>query len=255
MATLGVQMFTLRKYTQNEADLDKALKRLKDIGYRAIQVSAFGDIPAETTAELCARHGVGICATHVSWDRFQNDLENVINEHQLWQCRHTAIGMIPPDTYLSMAGMEQFLTELKPVVAGLSAANMTFSYHNHAHEFVHFDGKPWLQQLLENSVEDELCFELDTHWIVAGGADPVQWIHRVGDRQPLLHLKDFRLSPEYKRQFAAIGDGNLNWSAILEAAGQYPIDYYLIEQDSCYGEDEFGCLERSYRYLSGCGLS
>jgi sugar phosphate isomerase/epimerase len=99
-----------------------------------------------------------------------------------------------------------------------------------------------------------LCFELDTHWIVAGGADPVQWIHRVGDRQPLLHLKDFRITAEYKRQFAAVGDGNLNWKAILNAAGEHSIDYYLIEQDSCYGEDEFACLERSYRYLSERGL-
>jgi sugar phosphate isomerase/epimerase len=255
MAELGVQMFTLRKHTQNAQDLDKALKRVRDIGYRVIQVSAFGDIAPHTTAELCARHGLTIGGTHVSWDRFRTDLDAVISEHQLWGCRHAAVGMIPPDTYLSLPGLAQFLDELRPVVQGLAAEGLTFSYHNHAHEFVHFDGKPWLQRALQDSAPGELCFELDTHWIVAGGADPVQWIHRVGERQPLLHLKDFRLNAEYKRQFAAIGDGNLNWAAILEAAGQYPIDYYLVEQDSCYGEDEFACLERSYRFLCEHGLS
>ncbi len=250
MAELGVQMFTLRKYTQNAADLDKALKRVAEIGYRVIQVSAFGDITPENTAELCARHGLTIGATHVSWDRFRHDLEAVIEEHRLWNCRHSAVGMIPPDTYLSLAGLDQFVGELQPVLEGLSAEGMTFSYHNHAHEFCHFEGIPWLQAAIENSAAADLCFELDTHWIVAGGADPVQWIHKVGDRQPLLHLKDFRLSEEYKRQFAAIGDGNLNWAAILQAAAQYPIDYYLIEQDNCYGEDEFACLERSFRFLT-----
>ena len=248
MAQLGVQMFTLRKYTQNTDDLDKALKRVADIGYRVIQVSAFGDIAPETTAELCARYGLTIGGTHVGWDRFRNDLEAVIDEHKLWNCRHTAVGMIPPDTYLSLAGLEQFVEELQPVLKGLSAASMTFSYHNHAHEFFHFEGVPWLQAALESPAAAQMCFELDTHWIVAGGADPVQWIHKVGDRQPLLHLKDFRLSDEYKRRFAAIGDGNLNWA-------QYPIDYYLIEQDSCYGEDEFLCLERSYRFLAEQGLT
>ena len=33
MAILGVQMFTLRKYTQTENDLDAALAKIKDIGY------------------------------------------------------------------------------------------------------------------------------------------------------------------------------------------------------------------------------
>jgi sugar phosphate isomerase/epimerase len=254
MAELGVQMFTLRKYTRNEEDLDRALKRVRDIGYRVIQVSAFGDIPADAIAELCARHGLTVGGTHVSWDRFRDDLDAVIEEHQLWGCRHAAVGMIPPDAYLSLEGLARFVAELEPVLAGLSAAGMTFSYHNHAHEFVHFDGRPWLHWLLEDEAAADLCFELDTHWIVAGGADPAAWIHLVGGRQPLLHLKDFRITPEYKRQFAAIGDGNLNWDAILGAAADYPIDYYLIEQDSCYGEDEFACLERSFRFLSERGL-
>jgi sugar phosphate isomerase/epimerase len=71
----------------------------------------------------------------------------------------------------------------------------------------------------------------------------------------LLHLKDFVMNAEFKRNFAAVGDGNMNWSAILDAAQQYPINYYFIEQDSCYGEDEFACLERSFRFLSQQGLS
>jgi len=132
---------------------------------------------------------------------------------------------------------------------------MTFSYHNHAHEFVHFDGKPWLGHLFDESSPEDLKMELDTHWVVAGGGDPVQWIERCGERMPLLHLKDFKVNEEYKRQFAAIGDGNMNWAAILGAAGKFPIDYYFVEQDSCYGEDEFDCLARSYAFLSGFGLS
>lgn len=253
--TLGVQMFTLRKYTQNAEDLNQALEKVADIGYRSIQVSAFGDIPAGTVAELCDAHGLEIGGTHVGWDRFRNDLDAVIEEHQLWNCRHSAIGMIPPDTYLSMEGLSQFLSELEPVAAKLAEHGIDFSYHNHAHEFVHFDGKPWLQHLLEQAPAEMLKMELDTHWVVAGGGDPVPWIHRCGDRMPLLHLKDFRLNADYKRNFAAIGDGNMNWSAILEAAAQHPINYYFIEQDSCYGEDEFACLKRSFDFLHGHGLS
>lgn len=255
MPKLGVQMFTLRRYTRSEPELRKALERVRDIGYSAIQVSAFGDIDPAFTATTCQELGLEIGGTHVSWDRFTGDLDTVISEHALWRCRHTAIGMIPPKTYLSLEGLDRFLDELAPVADGLAASNMTFSYHNHSHEFLHFEGRPWFEHLLERSTPERLKIELDTHWVVAGGGDPVDWIHRCGDRMPLLHLKDFVINDEFKRNFAAIGDGNMNWPAILEAASEYDIEYYFIEQDDCYGEDEFACLERSFNFLNSRGYS
>lgn len=251
-ATLGVQMFTLRKYTQNLQDLERCLARVRQIGYPSIQVSGFGDIAAEQVARLCEKHELAIGGTHVAWERFQEDLDRVIAEHELWGCRHAAIGMVNPKTYLSLEGLTRFLNELAPIAERLSAHGMDFSYHNHAHEFLHFDGKPWLQHLLERAPPQLLKMELDTHWIVAGGGDPVAWIQTCGERMPLLHLKDFTVNAEFKRNFAAIGDGNMNWPAILAAAAAQPIEYYFVEQDSCYGEDEFDALARSFRFLTSC---
>ncbi len=249
-ATLGVQMFTLREFTQDEKSLDECLKKVSDIGYRSVQVSAFGaDVAPERTAELCEKYGLAIGGTHVSWDRFRQDIDAVIAEHKLWGCQHTAIGMIPPAEYLSLEGMNRFLEEAAPVTKALGDAGISFSYHNHSHEFLQFDGKPWLAHLYERASEINLKMELDTHWIVAGGGDPAAWVDRCGDDMPLLHLKDFRVNEEFKRRFAPVGDGNMNWSAILAAAAKHPIEYYFIEQDNCYGEDPFACLERSFNYL------
>lgn len=255
MADIGVQMFTLRNYTQTEDDLKRTLEKVSDIGYESIQVSAFGKIDPERTRALAEEFSLQIGGTHVGWDRFKADLDDVIAEHKLWKCRHTAVGMIPPQDYLSMDGLTRFLDELAPIATGLAEAGISFSYHHHAHEFLHFEGKPWLAHLFEQAPPEQLNIEIDTHWVVAGGGDPIQWIHNCGQRMPLLHLKDFTLNAEYKRQFAAIGDGNLNWDGILSAAEQYPIDYYFIEQDNCYGEDEFDCLARSFNFLSRRGMT
>lgn len=252
--TLGVQMFTLRKYTQSADDLALALDRIREIGYRSIQVSAFGDIDADTVARLCRERELDIGGTHVAWDRFRFDTDSVIEEHKLWDCQHAAIGMIPPKTYLSMEGLERFLGELEPVASKLEENGIDFSYHNHAHEFRHFDDKPWLAHLYDTAPPAQLKAELDVHWIMAGGADPVDWISRVGDRMPLLHLKDFALNDEGHRIFAAVGQGNMNWPAILAEAGKHDIRYYFVEQDSCYGADEFDCLAQSYRFLTKHGL-
>jgi len=36
-----------------------------------------------------------VVATHMAWDRFNNDLDAVIEEHKLWGCPHPAIGGLP----------------------------------------------------------------------------------------------------------------------------------------------------------------
>jgi sugar phosphate isomerase/epimerase len=251
---LGVQMYTLRKFTQDLASLDDALRRVREIGYRSIQVSGLGAIAPGQVADCCARYELEIGGTHVAWDRFLNDLDGVIAEHRLWNCRHAAIGMIPPAEYLSLDGLDRFVTELAPVAERLAEHGIDFSYHNHAHEFVHFDGRPWLAHLLERASAEQLKVELDVHWVAAGGGDPAAWISACGARMPLLHLKDFKLNGEFKRIFAPVGEGNLNWPAILAAAAAQPIDYYFVEQDACYGEDEFDCLRRSYEFLRAAGL-
>ena len=254
MAKLGVQMYTLRKFSQTADDLKMALERIREIGYRSIQVSAFGDIPATTVAELCRQNELDIGGTHIAWDRFRYNIDRVIEEHEMWGCRHTAVGSIPAKTYLTMEGLKTFIAEATPVAEQLADAGITFSYHNHNHEFLHFDGKPWLTHLYELS-PDLIKAELDTHWIVAGGGDPVAWINDCGARMPLLHLKDYAVNAEFQRVFAAIGRGNMNWNAIIGAAMQHPIEYYFIEQDNCYGEDEFECLAQSFEFLSDFGLT
>ncbi len=248
-AKLGVQMFTLRQYTQNAQDLNEALGKVRAIGYDAVQVSAFGDIPPSEVASLCTHHGLEIGGTHVSWDRFRNDLAAVIEEHVLWDCKHTAVGMIPPADYLSLQGLQTFLDELKPIAAALTQAGIDFSYHHHSHEFLHFDDQPWLGHLINQAPSELLKIELDTHWVVAGGGDPVDWINRVGHRMPLLHLKDFTVNDSFKRIFAPVGKGNMNWPVILAAAAKHPIEYYFVEQDNCYGENEFDCLRESFDFL------
>ena len=47
MAEIGVQMFTLRRWTQTIEELREALARVKEIGYDTIQASAFGPMPVE----------------------------------------------------------------------------------------------------------------------------------------------------------------------------------------------------------------
>ena len=70
-----------------------------------------------------------------------------------------------------------------------------------------------------------------------------------------IHLKDFaydRFAGESK--MAAVGEGNINFDRVFEAAQKAGTRYMLVEQDNCNGEDPFDCLARSYAYLKSKGF-
>ena len=251
---LGAQLYSVRKFTQTIEDVAETFRKVAGIGYTAAQISAFGPVDVKEVATLAEDSGITIAATHVAWDRFLNELDDVVEEHKLWGCVHPAIGGLAEE-YRSEDGLKRFIDELGPVSDRLVKEGMDFSYHNHSQELVRYGEKTWLDMLLARTDPGALKFEIDTYWIQHGGGDPVMWIRKCAGREPLLHLKDMAITAEREQRYAEIGEGNLNWPAILEAAVEGGVRWYLVEQDDTYDRDPFDALAISYRNLSAMGLS
>jgi sugar phosphate isomerase/epimerase len=251
---VGAQLYTVRKSVQTLPDIATALERVRKIGYTAVQMSGFGPVDPKELAKVFAGSGLTVAATHVSWKRCLLETDAVVEEHLLWKCAHPAIGGLP-DEYFTLDGLDRFIRELGPVAAKFKTAGMDFSYHNHNHELARYDGRTWLERLYAAASPDVLKVEIDTYWIQAGGGDPAEWVRRYAGRQPLLHLKDMRITPRREQLFAAVGEGNLNWKSILRAAEDSGVQYMLVEQDNCYDRDPFDCLATSYRNLEAMGYS
>jgi sugar phosphate isomerase/epimerase len=62
------------------------------------------------------------------------------------------------------------------------------------------------------------------------------------------------MAPGREQRFAPIGEGNLNWPAILEACEEGGVEWYLVEQDLCYDTDPFEAMAISYRNMRSWGL-
>lgn len=251
---VGAQLFTCREFTKTIEGVRETFEKVSKIGYTAVQVSGFGPVDPKEVARLADDNGLNICATHVGWNRFKEDLDGLIEEHKTYKCNHPAIGAMPGD-YRSLDGVKKFVDELGPIAEKLSQAGMDFSYHNHDFEFFKVGDKTLLEMLYDLGSPEILKAELDVFWVQAGGGSPEAWVRKCAGRQPLVHFKDMVMTEDRERRFAPIGEGNLNWPGIIQACEESGVDWVLVEQDQCYGEDPFDCLATSYRNLKAMGLS
>ncbi len=247
---VGLNLYSLRNLIQTEEGLDGALEKIKEMGYDGVQVSGIRDLDPAVIARIIAGHELEIAITHISWDLFKDDLQKVIEIHRLYKCSHAAVGSLPKE-YNSLEGARRFCSEVVPVAEGLASEGLDFSYHNHSHELAKYEGKTWLQTVIEQVPGSLLKFEIDTYWIQAGGGDPAEWIRRCDGRIPVLHAKDMIVTPEREQRFAPVGSGNLEWDRIMEAAAQSGVQWYVVEQDEFYEADPFEDVATSCRWLKG----
>ena len=252
--TLAAQLYTIREFTQTADDFAASMEKIRAIGYTAVQVSAIGPILDAEVKAIVDGVGLTICNTHVRpADALWDNLGAVIAQHHLWDCKHVAIGSMP-GRYRKEgeAGFRRFAEEASRIGEELHAAGLTFSYHNHSFEFVRFGKRTGLDIIYEESDPRYLQAEIDTYWVQHGGGDPAAWSRKMKHRMPVVHLKDMVIV-DGEQTMAEIGEGNLNWPAILQACQDAEVEWYAVEQDVCR-RDPFESLKISYENLRAMGL-
>jgi len=252
---IAAQLYTLRDHCKTPADIAASLKKVRQIGYEAVQVSGIGKIDPAELNTILKNEGLTCCVTHNSPDRLKAEPDAVAAEHKLWGCQYTAIGGFG---WGEMTGAKwiELAKGLNATAATLAKLGLPVGYHNHSHELAKYDGKTALDILLE-TFDKSIWFEIDTYWITHGGGDPIAWINKVAGRIPCIHLKDMAIAfdgKQYKQMMAPVGEGNLNFPGILEAGNKAGTKWYIVEQDDCYGRDPFDCLASSFKYLKSLGL-
>ena len=87
---VAVQCFTIRDHCKTEEDFRASMKRVSEMGYKAVQISAVGPIAPEVIRSICEDNGLTICATHENGAEIINNPDNVIAKLKTMGCKDTA---------------------------------------------------------------------------------------------------------------------------------------------------------------------
>ena len=260
---IGAQLYTVRGSCKTPQDLEKTLGRIAAMGYKAVQLSGICECDPVWLRGVLDRLGLSAPLTHTAATLLTEKTDEVIEAHKVLGAPYVGIGAAPgifqkAETLKPLDQIfDSFVQTFTPVIEKVKAAGLQFGYHNHHREFAKLsNGKLFMDALCDAFPPDQCACILDTHWVQAGGGDPAAWLRRLNGRIQCIHFKDMIFSTEdQKVHYAPIGEGNLNWEAIFDAIRDCDVAYAFVEQDTCYGEDPFDCLDRSLKFIRANGFS
>jgi sugar phosphate isomerase/epimerase len=246
---IGAQLYTCRDLLKTPKDIAATLRRVREVGYRAVQLSGLGPIPEDELNAILDGEGLVCCATHEPSQEILDDPQAVIGRLQKLRCNLTAYPY-PAGTDLGdEQAVSTLIRRLDAAGAALAAAGITLCYHNHSLEFRKLGGRIILERIYEETDPAHLQGEPDTYWIQHGGGDNVAWCERLAGRLPVIHLKDYTIDSENNPAYCEVGLGNLHFGNILAAAERAGCQWYVVEQDVCPG-DPVESLAVSFRHLA-----
>jgi sugar phosphate isomerase/epimerase len=269
-AQLGVQLYTVREQLKTRAQA--TLKAIADIGYKELEL---GRTDIATLAPMAKALGLAPVSTHIeaplvtgNWDAWgeiaratpANDrtLEKALDTARSHGIKYAVVSYLQPaERGTTAAAYEKFAEQLNRAGEKARAAGLTLAYHNHGFEFAPLaDGRRPLDVLLSRLDPVLAKLELDVFWVSIAGADPADLLAKHKGRIALVHLKDkakgaARETDERKvakTTFTEVGQGSLDFPAILRAAQAAGVEHYFVEQDQTPG-DPIASLRQSYEYL------
>jgi sugar phosphate isomerase/epimerase len=227
---VAIQMFTVQ--AEVDADPRKAIEAVAKIGYEAIEggYDCYGMAPAEYKAFL---DGLGLQSTCIfaTLDEIEQGLQPKIDLALEAGIKRIGIPYVDAPRRQSAEGWLEVARIGAEAGALCKAHKLELVYHNHSFEFEAFDGVFGLDLFYGHSDPLLVKAQLDTYWLQHGGVSPAEYIRRYSHRLSLLHVKD--MLGDEERSFAEVGEGILDWPAILAAAGASPCEWLVVEQDVC----------------------
>jgi sugar phosphate isomerase/epimerase len=227
----GVQLYSLRSLP-----CDERTPTVVDAGFEGVELVGLdpvdtGDLP--------------VVAAHVGIDELESDPAGAV-ERCLANGTETVVVPIVDGAAFAAGAVEETATRLDALAGRIAEAGGRLLYHNHEFEFgggggresgndteqpAGAGGTPYDELVAATT---RLAFELDVGWATAAGADPVALVDRLGDRVPILHLKDVRLDREAPRGARPVdlGEGDVDLRGCLRAGRRAGVEWVVFEHDA-----------------------
>ncbi len=260
MNKISLQMYTVREHTKTWEGFLETVEKLSSIGFKTLQYTIPEAFDENEVKKVFDSYGMKNDSVHSGGLNIEKNAKRVLEQCELFGTKYVRISPIPTGLTVSPEGYKMFANYLNEASAEYKKHGLKILYHFHSFEFRRFGDETGIDIFLRESDPEVVQIMPDTHWLHSGGKNIVEFLEQYKDRFDYVHLKDFGIGPVTGAwearpiEYAAVGEGNLNWAPILEFMKKNSVKSYAIEQDSTYGRNVFDCVKSSFDYLIKNGV-
>jgi sugar phosphate isomerase/epimerase len=240
---LGLQLYSLR--SQFEKEVPATLDLVQSWGITEVETwDGMKGVTVAQEAELLKARGLRAVSAHMGYGAMKKDINAVIRDAQTLGVKFVIVPSLPKSKEgFTAEDAHKIAADFNAFGAACKAAGLRFGNHPHGPEFRPTggpDGETAFDILVRETQPELVCFELDVFWAYHAGQDPVKLLEKYPNRWVMLHVKDMRKgaprglftggAPPTDK--VVVGEGEIDWPAILRVAQKIGIAHYLLEDET-----------------------
>lgn len=250
--TVGLQLYSLRaEFTRN---VPATLEKVRSFGVKEVELAGTYNLTPAKFHQLLEANQLKAVSGHFPFERYRDDAEGIARDAKILGLDYAGCAWIPHDGDFDEKECRAAIDVFNKAGEVLAKHGIRFFYHVHGFEFQPHGQGTLLDLLMAETNPKRVSYQMDILWIVFPGQDPVKLLEKYKGRWVLMHLKDLKKgvatgSLDGKTDVSndvALGTGQMNWPAILQAAKKAGIKHYFIEDESPTSVEQ---IPQSLKYL------
>ena len=246
MGNIALQLYSIKELTS--VDFLGTLKKVADTGYDGVEFAGYFGVSSKELKKALDDYGLQAAGSHIGIAELQLQLDQMIEYSLELNSPYMICPGLPEEMRDSVDSYKRTAELLDRIGERCKEQGIRLGYHNHAVEFLQFNGEYGLDLLVNHTQPQNLFVELDTYWVEHAGLRSVDFIHKYKDRCSILHMKDMKSLQD--KTNTEVGSGIMDFQAIAAAAKAYGMEWYTVEQEA-FDIPQLESIEKSLRYLRG----
>lgn len=223
----ALQLYTVRD--RLETDLPGTLNLVRQAGYQFVELAGTQGRSPEEYRNLLEEAGIQAVSAHIGFEEVTAHPQWIMDQARIFGIEYIVVPWLGGEGFDTKAAWIDAARRMDAAGDLLRDAGIRLCYHNHAHEFEVIEGECIHDLIFAAAAPENLAVQLDTCWAAVGGYDPAALIRRYAGRIPLVHFKDFK--PGMPPALTEVGNGCLQWDAIIAAVRESGVTCCIVEQD------------------------
>ncbi len=257
MTIKAVQQFMLGTVMNNEAQARDTMGKMKAAGYDGIELCGFMIHPTGFMVRLMTKaagmpvgkggnlnwkeivkdSGLQVVSLHTDLGSVERDPAAVAAQAKEFGANYAVITGMYRFAYGDEKAVRELATRLNKAGEAVKKEGISLLYHNHNCELQRVNPTRRAYDILLTETDPAAVnFEFDSYWFAEGGANPLEWMERLGERMTLWHINDRgarlagpAMTPILKTDSAELGTGNMPLEALAEQAKRVNIEAVVLE--------------------------